>query len=301
MKIFLKFLFILCAVACMQCASDSSKSNLNTQGMEAAKAAYTENATEQTATIYITELQKLVASPECSEVDKKTYISEALTVANASKIIPLEASLLHTSLKQYGVTGQEESIRRLGSILLQLGKPEAANTLLYGYTTLVSDVEKVQNVKAEMTVPIENIDTFINTIRVKMFESPDKFGLNEANADVCEAYAMVNENGAKAPIYLFDAAEVAKTLKSYPKSFSLFDWVIDKYPTSEKAPTSLFLKGFIMENEIGNDEKAKEFYDSFISKYPSHELTDDVQFLIENLGKSDEEILKMIEAKNKAQ
>jgi hypothetical protein len=34
-----------------------------------------------------------------------------------------------------------------------------------------------------------------------------------------------------------------------------------------------------------------------VEKYPSHDLADDVQFLLDNLGKSNEEILEMIENK----
>lgn len=44
---------------------------------------------------------------------------------------------------------------------------------------------------------------------------------------------------------------------------------------------------------------AKSIYNEFLKKYPTHDLADDVQFLIDNLGKSDQEILEMIESKKK--
>ena len=80
---------------------------------------------------------------------------------------------------------------------------------------------------------------------------------------------------------------------------SIYDWILEKYPNYEKAPTSLFLKGFIIENNIKDDVMAKEIYNKFLSDYPKHDLADDVQFLIDNLGKSDQEILEMIESKKK--
>ena len=59
----------------------------------------------------------------------------------------------------------------------------------------------------------------------------------------------------------------------------------------------MFLKGFIIENNIKDDSLALKVYQDFRAKYPEHNLADDAQFLIENIGKSDEEILQMIENK----
>ena len=39
-------------------------------------------------------------------------------------------------------------------------------------------------------------------------------------------------------------------------------------------------------------------YNTFLARYPDHQLRDDVQFLLDNVGKTDEEIMDMIE-KNK--
>ena len=63
----------------------------------------------------------------------------------------------------------------------------------------------------------------------------------------------------------------------------------------------LFLQGFVYESQLHNIIRAKEAYTEFIRKYPRHQLAKDAQFSIENLGKSDEELIKMFEEKNRAQ
>jgi outer membrane protein assembly factor BamD (BamD/ComL family) len=78
----------------------------------------------------------------------------------------------------------------------------------------------------------------------------------------------------------------------------LFDWIIDKYPTHSKAENSAFMKGFLFDNDIQDTALARKFYLEFIQKYPKSEFVDDAQMLINNLGKSEEEILEELQRKN---
>lgn len=143
------------------------------------------------------------------------------------------------------------------------------------------------------------VDTLFNTV----FENPDEYGLNRANAlkyvDVTEAFALANPHSSLTPAYLYKASEVARSIRTMPKALSIYDWILTDYENYEKYPTVMFLKGFVLENELNNSELAKTTYEEFLSKFPNHELASSVKFLIENLGKSDEEILKFIEEKGK--
>ena len=65
-----------------------------------------------------------------------------------------------------------------------------------------------------------------------------------------------------------------------------FQNVIDKYPEGEYASKALFMVGFINANYLKNYEKAKKYYTEFIFKYPNHDLTDDAQYEVDNLGKN---------------
>ncbi|OGU71967.1 MAG: hypothetical protein A2V93_05860 [Ignavibacteria bacterium RBG_16_34_14] len=76
------------------------------------------------------------------------------------------------------------------------------------------------------------------------------------------------------------------------KSADLFISISEKYPQIEKAPSSLFMAGFIYANEVLDYIKAKEIYTLFLKKYPEHELTSSAKEELDNMGLSPDEILK---------
>jgi outer membrane protein assembly factor BamD (BamD/ComL family) len=99
--------------------------------------------------------------------------------------------------------------------------------------------------------------------------------------------------------FLYKAADLANGMGKTPVALELYHRFCEKYPNSSKAAYALFLQGFIYENQLKNLEKAKELYTSFLAKYPNHELAKDAKFSLDNLGKSEEELIKMFEEKNK--
>jgi tetratricopeptide (TPR) repeat protein len=103
---------------------------------------------------------------------------------------------------------------------------------------------------------------------------------------------------AKAPEYMFKAAELAMNLEKIQKALDLYNKIIYTYPDYEKAHECLFLLAFIYENNVQNFGKAKELYQQFLRQYPNHEFADDAAFSLENLGKSPEELMRELESKN---
>ena len=69
----------------------------------------------------------------------------------------------------------------------------------------------------------------------------------------------------------------------------------EQHTTFAKAPEALFLAAFCEETLNGDAQQAKFFYEEFLKKYPAHGLAKDAQFSIQNLGKTDEELIKMFE------
>lgn len=114
-----------------------------------------------------------------------------------------------------------------------------------------------------------------------------------------EKYAETKADDPKTPEYLFKAAEIQRSLKNYKKAISNYETIQANFPDYDKTPHSVFLLGFIYENDLKDNEKAKAMYEQFLEKYPEHELADDVQFSLDNLGISPEEIIKRFEEKNK--
>lgn len=101
--------------------------------------------------------------------------------------------------------------------------------------------------------------------------------------------------------FLYKSADLANGMGKTPVALEMYYRFCEKYPTSAKAAYALFLQGFIYENQLKNLDKAKELYTAFLTRYPSHELAKDAKFSLDNLGKSDDELIKMFEEKNKAE
>ncbi|MCF8257545.1 MAG: tetratricopeptide repeat protein [Flavobacteriales bacterium] len=108
-------------------------------------------------------------------------------------------------------------------------------------------------------------------------------------------YYQHHKSDSTAIDMLFKAGEVSMGLGDGRLAVKYFGTVAEEHPEFRKAPEALFLQGFCEENLNGDMEQAKFFYSDFIAKHPGHVLVEDARFSIENLGKTDEELIKMFE------
>jgi outer membrane protein assembly factor BamD (BamD/ComL family) len=112
-----------------------------------------------------------------------------------------------------------------------------------------------------------------------------------------ERFAANHKDDTMAAEYLFRAADLYRYLNKPLHSLKIYDRIINEFASSPRAPYSLFLKGFLYENELNDLSKAREIYHAFLEKYPNHQLSDDVSFSLKNLGKSPEELIRLFEEK----
>jgi tetratricopeptide (TPR) repeat protein len=158
--------------------------------------------------------------------------------------------------------------------------------------------------KSKAKIEDKNItaDTILKFIALNMFND-STFRLNEPRAelyiDAVETAVKAEPALAKAPEYLHYAAETARTLRDIPKAIELYDWIIATYPSHPRAATSLFLKAFTYDNDLKEFDKAGVYYKDYLAKYPNDEFSESAKFLLDNLGKSEEELKKMLEEKSK--
>ena len=54
--------------------------------------------------------------------------------------------------------------------------------------------------------------------------------------------------------------------------------------------------GFVNDDQLKNLVEAQKYYHQFIAEFPEHNLIDDATFSLQNLGKSDEDIIREFEA-----
>ncbi len=79
---------------------------------------------------------------------------------------------------------------------------------------------------------------------------------------------------------------------SLEKADSLFYLVYQKFPDSEEGALGLFMSGFIQANELNNYQKATNTYNTFLKKYPDHEMAVSAKQELDYMGLSPEEILR---------
>lgn len=114
-----------------------------------------------------------------------------------------------------------------------------------------------------------------------------------------ERYAALLPDDPQTPEVLFQAGEVAGSVHQYEKTLALYKAITDKYPNYAKASQALFMRAFTLDSELKRIEEARPLYEEFLQKYPKDEFADDAQFLLNNLGKSEEEIIRDFQAKQK--
>ena len=144
------------------------------------------------------------------------------------------------------------------------------------------------------------LDKEIQNLEARLYDSPETYDRKTAT-ELMNAY--VNFHAAapgdtRAPDRLFKAAEIALQLGEYQKSLAYFREVHDNYPDYRNRPLALFFQGNIYDDNLDNDARAGEIYREFLQKYPDHAFSEDVKILLNNLGKSDAELLREFELRD---
>jgi len=245
--------------------------------------------------------RELISGKKLAANEKEAVIESAMNYFNNAGQHDLAVVYLTELIKDYPKSKTKDRLNSLIGYFDKKGSSDVSKLIKQLYSTKFSNDKKY-------TSDIEGIepdfDKFIKNVGEEIFADLEKTGKLNVKAakdyvNDCEAFALVNPGDKRTPEYLFKAAEVAHTIKSYNKTFELYDWLMEKYSQYEKAPTALFLKGYIFDNELKDSTKAVALYDEFLQKYPNSDLVDDVKTLKEFMGKSDEDILKMIEKEKK--
>ncbi len=148
----------------------------------------------------------------------------------------------------------------------------------------------------------EKLQENIATNEQKLFSDSVKMIDPKIAEEVLKSYKEYAEKYSDdtiSPAYLFKAADLANGLKKYREAVDLYKQFREKYPTNRKAAAALFLQAFSYDNNLHDKEKAKLLYSEFLEKYPDNQLMPSAKTSLEqlNMGLTDEELVKMFEAK----
>ena len=297
-KYIILFVTILFFASCKNDKVANEKDNLSVGEL-----AYNKQPTKENAKTALSEVSNQIKENRDDPKIVKKLSERALDIVRHNNLTNKQISFLLLLSKEYPNDPKAKTrLLELANIMYKINKKQAANVLYSGVLDRFADTDAAKEAKSKRAPEVSNVKQYLTKVGEDVFVNPDKFGINRKAAqsyvDACEAFALAYPDTKEAPEFLYKATEISRTLRTFTKSLSMYDWIIDEYPQYEKAPTAMFLKGFIIENELNNDEAAMKVYKTFLSRYPDHQLRDDVQFLLDNVGKTDEEIMDMIE-KNK--
>ena len=144
----------------------------------------------------------------------------------------------------------------------------------------------------DKTAMAESIKTLEKEVGASAQPAPDQVG---ALQNALVGYADAFPTDSLSVKYLSKAGETARLLRQFDKALEIFGKIEKNYPNSREAAAAMFMKAFTLDNDLKKLEEAKLAYEAFLQKYPNDEFADDAQFLLKNLGKSPEEIIKVFE------
>jgi TolA-binding protein len=104
-----------------------------------------------------------------------------------------------------------------------------------------------------------------------------------------------------APVFLIKAGQVAQSIKRYTQAQSFFTKCIDEFPKFKSRGAAMFLLAQLYDDPaiLNNESEARTLYHQIIREYPQTSYANDAKACIQNLGKSDEELVKEFLKKNK--
>lgn len=111
-----------------------------------------------------------------------------------------------------------------------------------------------------------------------------------------EEYADKNSADTMSAKYLFKAADVSAHSHNVHHAVELYKRLIKEYPDYKNVPQAWFYIGFLYQNELLEIDSAKMAYNTLLTHYPKFEQAETARWLLENINKSDEEIVRQFEA-----
>lgn len=148
-------------------------------------------------------------------------------------------------------------------------------------------------------------DADLPTVRRMLLEAYPRVSNEQTNnieVQASEEYLMLANQLADeadgdtlAALPLYKAAEIYQALGDFKGAAMVFERIYNDYPTFSKAGEALFMLGFTYDENLRDTMRARKAYQKFLAEYPNNTFADDTEMLLNNLGKSDEEMLRMLE------
>lgn len=140
----------------------------------------------------------------------------------------------------------------------------------------------------------------ISSLEEKTFSQEKDLNINLAKELLLKYIEFADlYSDSLSPNYLLKASSIASGINNPLQAIECLDKIENNYPDYDKLANVIFQHAFVLENEVKDKIAAKEYYELFIEKYPSHILVEDAKNAISLMGLSDQELIKFLERTNK--
>ena len=104
-----------------------------------------------------------------------------------------------------------------------------------------------------------------------------------------------------APVFLVKAGQVALSIGKFTQAETFFVKCKDEFPNFKNRGAALFLLAQLYDDasKLNDEPKAKIIYSQIIKEYPESNFAADSKAAIQNLGKTDEQLVQEFLKKNK--
>jgi len=110
--------------------------------------------------------------------------------------------------------------------------------------------------------------------------------------DYYKQYVAAYPTDSLSGLYIYNLAMMeADHYKRYEESVNYLGRFYREFPNDKNAAKALFLQGFTYAEYLKDFKKAEAVYNKFLQTYPDHEMVASIQFELQNLGKTPEELL----------
>jgi len=122
-----------------------------------------------------------------------------------------------------------------------------------------------------------------------------------------EAIVLFNGYGSNcasdslAPEFLLKAGQVAQAIKNYTKAEEMYKKCTADFPKYKNRAAALFLLARLYDEEmmLNNETAAKIIYSQIVMEYPNSSYANDSKASLNNMGKTDEQLVQEFLKKNK--
>lgn len=288
------------SLAIWACSSDNtndSSSEAALPNLEEVQAAYESDPSDANAKALINALQASIAATEDGERAASLAQKAGQIALDHKQVLPA-VNILTSALKNhFGASASADNVLSLASAYEQMNQGDIANTLYQTFAEAFPNNTKTADIQSKI-VELPSLSVRMDTLHASVYnDSLQQLDYKKAQDYInsSELHSTILSTSENSPIYIQKAAEIARALRNYTKALDLYEEVLAKYPDSKQAEQALFLSAFTLDNDMKKLDEAKQKYEAFLEKYPDSDFADDTAFLLENLGKDEEEIIQQLQ------